>query len=224
MDPCETGKFYDFINKNCLDKCYMNSKYLDVNTNLCVNSCRNINSISIYSIQENKCISNCNEQNKYLYLYNNDYYCLDSCEANKLIISEDGKFCIEKCNNEFPFIKNGQCIKSCDKFYINNISKYCIEKCPKNLPFIYNSECIDSCYNNGLYQIYKTNICVEKCSQNLILNIDKKPQYFMDNYISCLNENLNNQESCSRPFFLSDTENKLCYQDCNQSEFTKYNI
>ena len=75
MDPCETGKFYDFINKNCLDKCYMNSKYLDVNTNLCVNSCRNINSISIYSIQENKCISNCNEQNKYLYLYNNDYYC-----------------------------------------------------------------------------------------------------------------------------------------------------
>ena len=222
MDPCDNGKFYDFINKICLDKCDINSNYLDIDTDLCVNSCRNINSISTYSIQGNKCINNCNEQNKYLYLYNNDYYCLDNCEINKLVISEDGKFCIGKCSNEFPFIKNGQCIKSCDKFYINNINKYCIEKCPQNLPYIYNNECISSCYNNGLYQIYKTNICVEKCSENLILNIENKPQYFMDKFNSCLNETSNNQESCSRPFYLSDNENKICYQDCNQSNFTKY--
>jgi hypothetical protein len=222
IDPCDNGKFHDFINKICLDKCDVNSNYLDIDTDLCVNSCRNINSISTYSIQGNKCINNCNEQNKYLYLYNNDYYCLDNCEINKLVISEDGKFCIGKCSNEFPFIKNGQCIKSCDKFYINNINKYCIEKCPQNLPYIYNNECIDSCYNNGLYQIYKTNICVEKCSENLILNIENKPQYFMDKYNSCLNETSNNKESCSRPFYLSDNENKICYQDCNQSNFTKY--
>ena len=44
VDPCDNGKFYDFINKICLDKCNINSNYLDIDYDLRVNSCRYIHS------------------------------------------------------------------------------------------------------------------------------------------------------------------------------------
>lgn len=183
-DSCEDGKFYDIFNKKCFDKCESNLNYRDYDTNLCINSCKNLisdNSNKIYSIQENKCISNCNEENKYLYLYNNDYYCIDNCIDNGLMISEDGKYCIKNCDEDTPYIKNNQCVKTCGDSYIKN-NKECVENCPNDLPYIYKNECVSSCYDEFLYKIYDTNICIDACSNSLILNTDNKPKYYLDNY------------------------------------------
>ena len=220
-DPCEDGKFYDFFKKECIAKCDSLSNYKDVENNICVNSCKNIKSNKVYSIQGNNCIGNCNELNKYIYYYKNEYYCVDSCEDIGLLISEDGKNCVQSCNYD-AYIKDGQCVESCDDLYINNNNRQCVEICPGNLPFIYNNECINSCYNNFLYTIYNTNICVDGCSNSLVLNTNSKPKYFKENYEKCLKESGNTEESCSKSYYLLDRENRICYQDCKQSKSTKY--
>ena len=112
-------------------------------------------------------------------------------------------------------------MKSCNNLYINNKNE-CVEKCPNDLPDIYNNKCIDSCYDNFLYKIYNTNICVDSCSNGLILNSENKPFYFTENYQKCLESDKNNEESCQKPFYLFDRENRICYQNCEQSKNTKY--
>lgn len=219
--PCGENEFYDIFNNKCFNSCDSINNYKNVDNDFCINSCNNIDSNKIYSIQNNLCINNCTEQNKYLYLYKNEYYCLDNCKDNNLKISEEGKFCIEKCDEDTQYINEpqNQCVSSCGDLYLND--NKCVEKCPNDKPYIYNSECINSCYDNFVYQIYGTNICVDKCSSSLILNSENKPFYFMDNYQKCLEEG-NNDNDCKKPFYLTDRENRICYQSCEQSENTKY--
>ena len=219
-DPCEEGEFYDAFNKKCLSKCDSLNNYQNIDNDFCINSCININSNKIYSIQNNLCINNCTQQNKYLYFYENDYYCLDNCENNDLLISEDGKYCVENCNENTQYLNEqlNQCVNTCNDLLISD--NKCVEKCPDSKPYIYNHQCINSCYDNFLYKIYNTNICVDKCSTGLILNSENKPFYFMDNYKKCLEDNNNN--NCENPFYLTDRENRICYQNCEQSENTKY--
>ena len=214
-DPCEEGKFYDIISKKCFDECDAISKYKDIENNYCVISCKKINSDKIYSIYENKCINNCNEQNKFLYLFKEEYYCIDSCKERNLFISEDGKYCMENCDSEAPYVNNNQCSKTCGDLYIN--SNECVENCPDTLPFFYNNKCVDSCYDNFYYKIFNTNICVDSCSNNLILNIDNKPKYYLENYQKCLNSGENDETLCNKPFYLADRENRICYQNCSQT-------
>ena len=220
-DPCEDGQFYDFFLDKCYDKCDTISNYLDTETNYCIKNCKNKISNKIFSIFENKCISNCNEQNKYIYLYNNEYYCLDNCEENNLLISSDGKFCIEQCDSSAPYIKNNKCSSSCGDLYID-LNKKCVEKCPFDYPYVYNNECVESCYDNSLYLIYNTNICIDKCSNNLVLNTDNKNWYYKKSYEKCLDIEGNTEETCNKPFYLKDKDNKICFQDCKQSVNTKY--
>ena len=215
-DPCEDGKFYDVMNKKCLVQCDAISKYKNVENNYCVNSCKGIKSDKIYSIYENTCISNCNEQNKYLYLFNEEYYCIDNCKERNLFISEDGKFCVEKCETDTPYRNKGQCAKDCGDLYINN--NECVENCPDSLPYFYNNKCVDSCYDNFLYEIYNTNICVDSCSINLILNANNKPKYYLENYNNCLKKGSANEKECNMPFYLVDRENRICYQNCSQAQ------
>lgn len=220
-DPCEEGKFYDSFTNKCYDKCDSTSNYLDTETNYCIKNCKSKNSNKIYSIYENKCISNCNELNKYIYLYKDNYYCLENCEESDLLISSDGKFCVERCDSNAPYMKNNKCTSSCGDWFID-FNKKCVEKCPNNNPYIYNNECIESCYDNYLYILYDTNICVEKCTNNLVLNSINKNAYYKQNYENCLETEGNDEDICNRPFYLSDKENLICYQDCNQSLITKY--
>ena len=221
-NPCKDGEFYDFFTGECFSKCDSINNYKNNDNDICINSCKNINFNKIYSIQNDTCISNCNEQNKFLYLYNNEYYCLDNCKDKNLLISEDGKYCVESCDENAPYKNiNNQCVSSCNNLYINNNNE-CVEECPKDLPDIYNNKCINSCYDNFLYKIYNTNICVDSCSNGLILNSENKPFYFLENYQKCLNNNGNNEESCQKPFYLFDRENRICYQNCSQSINTKF--
>ena len=54
-DPCEDGKFYDFFKKECIAKCDSLSNYKDVENNICVNSCKNINDFeNFFKSLENK--------------------------------------------------------------------------------------------------------------------------------------------------------------------------
>lgn len=220
---CEETQFYDNLNKKCLSKCdSLNNYHLSVE-NSCINSCKNIESNKIYSILGNECVDNCNEQRKYLFNYKNEYYCIDKCEDQNLVISGDGKFCVEKCDKDYPYIENGKCIKNCPNyFYENNGIKTCVNRCPEKLPFIYNSECVNSCYDNFLYILYNTNICISKCSNDLILNSNTKPEYYLDNYNNCLDSN--DEEICNKPFYFIDKENRICYQNCSQSNDLKYVI
>ena len=215
-DPCEEGKFYDIFNRKCFYKCDSISNYIDTETNYCINSCKSKKSNKIFSIFENQCISNCNEQNKYIYSYNDEYYCIDNCEEKNLLISKDSKFCVEQCDSDAPYINNNKCTYSCDDLFIDS-DKKCVEQCPNNLPYIYNSECVDSCYDKNLYNIYNTNICVDSCSNYLVLNNENEPKYYKNNYEKCLEIEGNTEDSCNKPFYLSDNINKICYQDCNQS-------
>ena len=219
-EPCEEGKFYDIFYKKCFDKCDSINNYIDKETNFCIDSCKNIKTNNkVFSILKNECIQDCSERNKYLYLFNNEYYCLDNCLENNLFISEDGKFCVEKCENETPYIiNNNQCASTCGDLYIDD-KRNCVEKCPNSLPFIYKRECINSCYDNFLYLIFNTNICVDSCNSNLVLNSENKPGYYYEYYLKCLDNENNN---CEKPFYLKDKENRICYQNCTQSENIKY--
>ena len=220
-EPCEEGKFYDSFSKRCFDKCDSISNYLDTETNYCIKNCKNKNSNKIFSIYENKCISDCNERNKFIYLYKNDYYCLENCEDIDLLISSDGKFCVEHCDSNAPYIKNNKCTSSCGDWLLNFDNK-CVEKCPSSYPYIYNNNCIESCYGKSLYLIHNTNICVDSCSNNLVLNSKNKNIYYKQNYENCLEIEGNTEEICNKPFYLSDKKNLICYQDCNQNLITKY--
>ena len=155
-------KFYDIMTKKCFDECDAISKYKDVENNYCVFSCKGINSDKIYSIYENTCINNCNEQKKYLYLYNEEYYCIDNCKERNLFISEDGKHCVESCDSDSPYIHKNQCSKSCGDLYISD--NECVENCPDTLPYFYKNKCVESCFDNFYYKIFNTNICGDSCS------------------------------------------------------------
>ena len=221
--PCEDSQFYDILNKKCINKCDSVNNYQISGDNSCVNSCKNIKSDKIYSILGNTCVDNCNEQGKYLLFLKNEYFCVDNCEDKNVVISGDGKFCSEKCDENYPFIKDGKCAQICPNYYYEkNGIKTCVDECPDNLHYIFNNECIESCYDKFLYTLFNTNICVNKCSNDLILNSNTKPKYFIDNYNKCLESKQENRELCNKPFYFIDKENRICYQYCEQTTELKY--
>ena len=179
-----------------------------------------------YLIESNLCVKNCSI-NKYI---NKDGECkCDHTSINSKYFLLDNNLCVEECDKRFSIInyKDRTC-KTCKKYIKNN---KCIDKCPdlestqEELHYLYNNSKDFDKFDKNCFCYLKNNyllnnlICVKKCPENTIVDIDNKRCHTCNYYIYkdmniCL-------KKCPMYTFTNDF-NKQCY-DCGNLYYEEGN-
>ena len=137
------------------------------------------------------------------------------------------KACVDKCPDEIPYVKEGVCIKQCEKFYYEDEqgNKICIDDCSSKFILVNQGKCVSSCDEINNYKLNGYNICFSKCNE---LSLIQRYNFLTkDIFSSCvencqINDNTKTENICIKEcllpfkFRLEDDSNKVCYQTCKE--------
>ena len=189
--------------KKCVSNCGEKYYYEIDGIKYCIDECKN--DFPFIDEEGKKCVDNCpNYINKEL------TNCVNDCRVNEYYnIIDNKKYCVEKCENPFPFIDEDgkKCVNNCEH-YINKELTNCVNDCE-----------VDEFYN----VIDGKKHCVEECDNSQFIDEDGK---------TCVNDCINFKNMITRKcvhemndcigMFIIE-ENKECVEKCENGPYIYIN-
>ena len=199
---CEYNKYYEVSSelKICLGKdesCPLEYKYLQ-DGKKCVKKCEDN-----FVTYNNSCLINSCEDTKKWYIYESEIFCLDNCNNDYPYLNEETRQCVKDCQETENFIHfDRKCVLSCDQ---NTILKKSIKNILDNGEKEYFYECAYSCTGDFWYR--------DEADGHIICNNDLEKKTCED-FVGSKPNLIKDTNECTANCLSYKFHNE-CYNSCN---------